>query len=88
MNRVVGIAAQLGKTRFLEGRRVDTPETEVDAAFANLGSYRDGGIFAGGFSGASPWERHPNGDELVQVLYGSAILSILIDSEQQDFELS
>ncbi len=65
------------------------PQTEVDAAdaFAELARFRDGGIFAGSFSGESPWERHGNGDELVHVLAGAAALTILTDVGPETLEL-
>ena len=45
------------KTTFLEGR---TRHTDTTGYFARLADYRDGGIFAAGFSGTAQWERHPN----------------------------
>lgn len=53
-----------------------------------LAPYRDGAIFAGSFSGDSKWERHPNGDELVQILDGAATLTIMTDSGPQSFPMT
>lgn len=61
------------RTTFLEGR---TRHTDTTGYFARLADYRDGGIFAAGFSGTSQWERHPNGDEIVQILKGSVSLTL------------
>ncbi len=61
------------KTTFLEGR---TRHTDTTGYFARLADYRDGGIFAAGFSGTAQWERHPNGDEIVQILKGSVTLTL------------
>ena len=62
---------------ILHGRTPDTDETEAGAAFATLIEYEDGGLFAGRFDGTSPWERHPNGDELVQILEGAAKVTVI-----------
>lgn len=63
----------LGTVTFLEGR---TRHTDTKGTFAQVADYRDGGIFTGGFSGTSQWERHPNGDEIVQILKGSVTLTL------------
>jgi hypothetical protein len=67
MIRAVDIKAELAGRPVLRERDEKTTEAEATAAFAVLAPFRDGGIFAGSFSGESPWERHPNGDELVQI---------------------
>lgn len=72
---------------MLRGRRPDTPEEEVDAAFPTLASFRDGGIIAGSFWGDSPWERHPQ-DERIQILQGAATLTILVDSGPEVFQMT
>lgn len=66
----VDIKQELDKLTHFEGRRPDTPEEEIGPAFATLFDYRDGGVFAGGFTGNSPWERHNKGDEIVHILDG------------------
>ena len=60
-------------TTFLEGR---TRLTDTTGYFTRLADYRDGGIFAAGFSGVSQWERHNTGDEIVQVLKGAVTLTL------------
>ena len=77
MPQVIDIQKEMDTRTFLEGRHVDTPPEELEAAFAKLAHYRDGGIFAGGFSGVSRWERHRNGDEIVHVLSGTTRLTIM-----------
>lgn len=77
--KAVDIAHELSGVVFLENRSAETTMEEEDRAFATLALYRDGGVFAGSFSGHSPWERHPNGDELVQVLEGDALLTVMLD---------
>ena len=75
--RAIDIAAELAGLPVLRERGVNTPADEVRAAFAALAPFRDGGIFAGRFSGETPWERHQKGDELVQILDGAATLTIM-----------
>ena len=70
MIRAVDIKAELAGRPVLGGRGKDTTEAEAEAAFATLAPFRDGGIFAGSFSGDSPWERHRQGDELVPRILG------------------
>ena len=56
-----------------------TTAAEADAAFPMLASFNQGGIFVGTFSGQSPWERHPHGDELLHVLEGEVNITILTE---------
>ena len=88
MVKAVNIAAELGKLPVLRARSAETPEDEAAAAFATLAPLRDGAVFAGSFDGESPWERHPNGDELVHVLAGETRLTILNDDGPQVLEMS
>ncbi|MDH3468724.1 MAG: cupin domain-containing protein [Gammaproteobacteria bacterium] len=88
MLRAVDIAEELDKLVMLEGRSNETTPEEEDAAFATLAAYRDGGVFAGSFSGESPWERHRNGDELVHVLRGSTALTIMTETGPEVFALT
>ena len=88
MPQVINIQKEMDTRTFLEGRHVNTPPEELEAAFAALANYRDGGIFAGGFSGTSRWERHRNGDEIVHVLSGATRLTIKSQSGAETFELT
>ena len=87
MLRAVNISDELGKLEFLEGRGPDTTAQEEDRAFARLAGYRNGAVFAGGFTGESPWERHTNGDELVHILDGGTLLTIMTDDGPKEFEM-
>lgn len=75
--KAVDIQAALAPLSVLRNRHPNTPGPEVAAAFARLAETRNGAVFAGSFQGQSPWERHRNGDELVQVLAGETQLTIL-----------
>lgn len=88
MIKAVDIKAELAGLSVLHKRDTSTAADEVEAAFAVLAPFRDGGIFAGSFSGETPWERHPKGDELVQILDGAATLTIMTDDGPQSFELT
>ena len=79
MPKAVDIREAIAHLPVLRNRRPDTQESEAKAAFAVLAETRNGGVFAGSFEGESAWERHGNGDELVQVLEGETRLTILTD---------
>ena len=72
----------------LEGRGPHTTEEEAQASFKKLADFRDGGLFAANFSGSSGWERHPNGDEIVQILEGSTRFDIILGDEIESYRLS
>ena len=86
--RAVDIKAELAGRPVLRGRDQDTTEAEAKGAFAVLAPFRDGSIFAGSFSGESPWERHRKGDELVHILDGAATLTIMTDTGPQSFAMT
>ena len=88
MVKAVDIKAELSGRPVLGARGKDTPEAEAREAFAVLAPFRDGSIFAGSFSGESPWERHQKGDELVQILEGATTLTIMTESGPQSFKLA
>jgi mannose-6-phosphate isomerase-like protein (cupin superfamily) len=88
MIKAVDIKAELAGRPVLRGRDKDTTEAEAKGAFAVLAPFRDGSIFAGSFSGESPWERHRKGDELVHVLDGAATLTIMTDGGPQSFTMT
>lgn len=86
--RAISITDALAQLPMLKGRRPDTAEADVGAAFAVLSAYDEtAGIFTGSFSGQSAWERHPMGDELVQVIDGSTELQILTGAGRERLEL-
>jgi mannose-6-phosphate isomerase-like protein (cupin superfamily) len=86
---ILDLKAELGKLNTLHGRRPDMLEEERKAsgAFATLAPYRDGNIFSARFSGAGAWERHPNGDELVQIVDGSTTFHFVTEDGPQSREL-
>jgi mannose-6-phosphate isomerase-like protein (cupin superfamily) len=84
----VEIKAALAGRPVLRDRTRHTSDSDAEAAFATLAPFSGGAIFAGSFSGESPWERHANGDELVHILDGATTLTIIIDDEEQVFEMT
>ena len=89
MITIVDLKAELGKLAMLRGRRPDMLEAERKAsnAFATLAPFRDGNIFSAKFAGNGAWERHPNGDELVQILEGATTLHIITADGPQAYAL-
>ena len=84
MTEAIDINATLATLNFLEGR---TRFSDTKGTFARVAEYRDGAIFTGGFSGVSQWERHPNGDEIVQILKGSVTLTLITAAGEEKLDL-
>jgi mannose-6-phosphate isomerase-like protein (cupin superfamily) len=87
MVTIVDLKAELGKLNMLRDRTPDMLEEarEASGGFTTLSPFRDGNLFSAKFSGSGAWERHPNGDELVQVMEGAATLHIMTDGEPQSY---
>ena len=87
MIKTIDLRRDLESLTLLQGRGAHTTEAEAQASFAKLADFRDGGIFAAHFSGSSGWERHPKGDETVQILEGQVSFDIIIDDEIHALDL-
>ena len=87
MPTILDINAELAKLKMLRGRTPETPEADRAGAFARLAPYRDSAINVAKFSGEGPWERHVNGDEIVQVVDGTTTLHIMFEDGPQSFAL-
>src|SRR2546428_5023398 len=85
MITILDLKAEFAKLTLLRGRTPQTTEVERkgSGAFATLAPFRDGNIFSAKFSGNGAWERHPNGDELVQVVEGETNFHIITDEGPQ-----
>ena len=79
MITLLDVNAEFAKLNMLHDRTPTTTEAEREGSSAWLAPYRDGTIFASKSAGKGAWERHPDGDELVQVIEGSATLDIVTD---------
>ncbi|MGH7062138.1 MAG: cupin domain-containing protein [Stellaceae bacterium] len=87
MLTILDVNAELAKIEMLRGRTPETPPEACEGSFARLAPYRDSAINLAKFSGEGPWERHPNGDEIVQVVDGAAILHIMLEDGPQSFPI-
>lgn len=87
MVEAVDIKAVLAELPVLRGRTPETSDEEADKSFATLARFGVGAVFAGSFDGSSEWERHRQGDELVQVLEGETRLTLLTDDGEQSLVL-
>ena len=82
----VTIKDAFSEVKFLKGRTPQTTDEEAKDAFALLSEYRDGGVYVAHYSGHSEWERHPEGDEFVQILEGNTSL-VLLENQQERHNL-
>jgi mannose-6-phosphate isomerase-like protein (cupin superfamily) len=87
---ITDLKAEVAKLKMLRGRTSQTTaaEREESRSFARLMPYRDGTIFITKFAGTGHWERHPNGDEIVQVIDGTTTLHVVSDGRSETFNLS
>ena len=87
MLTILDLNAELAKLKMLRGRTPETPEADRAGAFARLAPYRDGAIFTAKFAGDGAWERHPNGDEIVQIVDCTTTLHIMTEAGPQSLSL-
>jgi mannose-6-phosphate isomerase-like protein (cupin superfamily) len=85
---VVDLKAEFARLTMLKNRTPTSSEAEREGAFARLAPYRDGAIFAARFAGTSAWERHPQGDEIVQIVDGATTLHLMTAEGRQSVSLS
>lgn len=88
MVEIVDFAAALGRLTTLQGRTPTSTEAERAGTFARLAPYRDGAIFLAKFAGTSAWERHPQGDEIVQIVAGETTLRLMTDAGCESLSLT
>lgn len=79
----ISINDEFSKVKFLSDRTPSTTDEQSKDAFAMLSEYRDGGIFITHYAGFSEWERHPQGDEFVQIVGGETCLVLLSNDGEQ-----
>jgi mannose-6-phosphate isomerase-like protein (cupin superfamily) len=87
---ILDLKGTLGKMPMMRGRRPESTEAERKAsgAFVTLAPFRDGNVYCAKFSGDAAWERHPNGDEIVQIVDGATTLYLMTEDGPQSFALS
>src|SRR4051812_42022206 len=90
MLTIIDLNTEFAKLNIMRGRTPQTTaaEREESRAMARLVPYRDGTIFIAKFAGSGTWERHPKGDEIVQIIDGTAILHVISDGRSEAFNLS
>jgi mannose-6-phosphate isomerase-like protein (cupin superfamily) len=90
MITILDLKAEFAKLTLLRGRTPQMTEVErkESGGFATLAPFRDGNIFSARFAGDGAWERHPNGDELVQIVDGSATLHIMTEDGPKSYPVS
>lgn len=77
---LIDVAAELAKLKRFEGRTPASTPADRKGSSTKLAPYRDATIFANKSAGSGAWERHPDGDELVYILEGSATLQLFEES--------
>ncbi|MGD9797826.1 MAG: cupin domain-containing protein [Acidimicrobiia bacterium] len=65
-----------------------TTREEVRAAYRAFGAMDDHGLGGRRWSGLSPWERHPGGDELLLPLVGGYEVTMLTDEGRTVVEVA
>src|SRR4029450_2982534 len=90
MITILDLKAEFGKLKLLGARTPQMTEVERKGSggFATLAPFRDGNIFSAKFSGDGAWERHPNGDELGQIVDGSARSYIMAEDGPKSYAVS
>lgn len=90
MLAITNLNAELAKLKILRGRtsQASAAEREESQSFARLMPYRDGTIFVTKFAGTGHWERHPKGDEIVQIIDGTTTLYVVSEGRSEVFKLS
>jgi quercetin dioxygenase-like cupin family protein len=90
MPTIADLNAEFAKLNMMRGRTPQTTaaEREENRALARLMPYRDGAVFIAKFAGSGIWERHPKGDEIVQIFDGTTKLYIVSDGRSEVFTLS
>ena len=88
MIATLDLKAEFAKLTMLKGRTPTSSDAERKASSARLAPYRDGAIFAAKFAGTSAWERHPQGDEIVQIVDGATTLHLMTAEGRQSLALS
>lgn len=85
---VLDLKAEFAKLTMLKGRTPSSSDAERAGAFGRVAPYRDGALFTAKFSGKSAWERHPQGDEIVQVIDGTTTLHLITTEGRQSLTLT
>lgn len=88
MTTVLDLKAEFDNLEMLRNRTPTSSEADRKGAFACVAPYRDGAIFTAKFTGTSAWERHPQGDEIVQIVDGATTLHLLTEAGRESLTLT
>jgi quercetin dioxygenase-like cupin family protein len=87
MISVLDLNAEFNKLTMFKGRTPTTTQSERSGSRSSSASYREGVIATFKFSGKSAWERHTQGEEIVQIIDGAATLHLMTDEGHESVEL-
>ncbi|MBB1271040.1 cupin domain-containing protein [Shewanella sp. SR44-3] len=73
----ISIKKEFTKINHVENRTPHSSNEAMKDAFIKLSDFNNSAIYLSDYSGFSEWERHPSGDELVQVIEGETTLVLL-----------
>lgn len=85
---VIDLKAEFARLTMLENRTPTSTAADGKDASARVAAYRDGAIFTAKFAGISAWERHPQGDEIVQIVDGATTLHLMTAEGRQSLALT
>jgi mannose-6-phosphate isomerase-like protein (cupin superfamily) len=84
---IIDLKAELAKLTMFRDRTPQSTMADRKGSAARLASYRDGALFTTKFAGKGHWESHVTGDELINILDGTATLEIAGGDGPQSFAL-
>lgn len=83
----ISIGEKFSEVTFFEGRTPESSNDDMQDAFVKLTDFNQSAIYLTHYAGFSEWERHPAGDELVQVVDGETTLVLLNDGIETKHKL-
>jgi mannose-6-phosphate isomerase-like protein (cupin superfamily) len=84
---IIDLKAELAKLTMFRDRTPQSTMADRKGSAARLASYRDGALFTTKFAGKGHWESHVTGDELINILDGTATLEIAGGDGPRSFAL-
>ena len=84
----IDLPASFDALTFLPDRSPTMEGAATPNWVGTLAQYRDGGIFIVHYAGSSQWERHGQGDEFVMTVEGSTTMTLYIDGQDHQVELT
>jgi quercetin dioxygenase-like cupin family protein len=85
---VIDLKTEFASLTMLKNRTPTSSEADRKGSGARLAPYRDGALFSAKFAGTSAWERHPQGDEIVQIVDGATTLHLITKEGRQSLTLT